>query len=56
MDDSGEGLIDADAGIQERMEDMKRARGCRLPDTVREPNRVHAFELLRLARTELECQ
>ena len=56
MGDSGEGLIDADARIQERMDEMERARVHRLPKTVRDPERVHALESLRLARTELERQ
>ena len=56
MGDSGEGLIDAEARIQERMEDMERARVQRLPKTVRDPQRVQALESLRLARTELERQ
>ena len=56
MGDSGEGLIDAEARIQERQEDMERARVQRLPKTVRDPVRVQALESLRLARTELERQ
>ncbi len=56
MGDSGEGLIDAEARIQERLEDMERARVQRLPKTVRDPVRVQALESLRLARTELERQ
>jgi hypothetical protein len=56
MGDSGEGLIDAEARIQERLEDMERARVRRQPKTVRDPERVHALESLRLARTELEQQ
>jgi hypothetical protein len=35
---------------------MERARVHRLPKTVRDPERVHALESLRLARTELERQ
>jgi hypothetical protein len=56
MGDSGEGLIDAEARIQERQEEMERARTHRQPKTVRDPERVHALESLRLARTELERQ
>ena len=56
MGDSGEGLIDAEARIQERTEEMERARVHRQPKTVRDPERVHALESLRLARTELERQ
>jgi hypothetical protein len=56
MGDSGEGLIDAEARIQERQDEMERARVHRQPKTVRDPERVHALESLRLARTELERQ
>jgi hypothetical protein len=56
MGDSGEGLIDAEARIQERQDEMDRARVHRQPKTVRDPERVHALESLRLARTELERQ
>ena len=56
MGDSGEALIDAEARIAERLEGMERARVRRLPKTVRDPERVHALESLRLARTELERQ
>ena len=57
MGDSGEGLIDADARIQERMEELERER-TRLNKgkIVRDPEKVHALESLRLARMELERQ
>ena len=57
MGDAGEGLIDADSRIQERMDEVAqekrmnaRGRGARDPELVR------ALESLRLARTELERQ
>ncbi len=57
MGDSGEGLIDAEGRIQERMEELERERvrqqGGR---PVRDPERVQALESLRLARTELDRQ
>jgi hypothetical protein len=56
MGDSGEGLIDAEERIQERIEEMERARMRRPPNPVRDPERVRALESLRLARTELERQ
>ncbi|MES1255133.1 MAG: hypothetical protein ABUS56_05970 [Acidobacteriota bacterium] len=56
MGDAGEGLIDAESRIQERMEEMERARVQRLPKTVRDPGRMQALESLRLARTELARQ
>ncbi len=56
MGDAGEGLIDADARIQERMEDLERERQQRRGPVVREPELVRELESLRLARTELERQ
>jgi hypothetical protein len=57
MGDSGEGLIDAESKIQERIEELERARvQQRTPRAVRDPQRVQALESLRLARTELERQ
>ena len=57
MGDAGEGLIDADGRIQERMEELERERtrqqhGKPVRDTVK----MEALESLRLARTELERQ
>ena len=56
MGDAGEGLIDADARIQERMEELERERKQTHGKPVRDPEKVHALESLRLARTELERQ
>lgn len=56
MGDAGEGLIDADARIQERMEELERERKQQHAKTVRNPEQVQALESLRLARTELERQ
>jgi hypothetical protein len=56
MGDSGEGLIDAEARIQERIDEMERAKAQRQTGAVRDPERVQALESLRLARTELERQ
>ena len=56
MGDAGEGLIDADARIQERMEELERERQQTHSKPVRDPEKVHALESLRLARTELERQ
>ena len=57
MGDAGEGLIDADGRIQERMEELERER-TRLQHgrPVRDPEKVHALETLRLTRTELDRQ
>ena len=56
MGDAGEGLIDADARIQERMDELERERKQTYAKPVRDPEKVHALESLRLARTELERQ
>ena len=56
MGDSGEGLIDAESRIQERLEEVERERARKQNTAVRDPERVRALESLRLARTELERQ
>jgi hypothetical protein len=56
MSDAGEGLIDADARIQERMEELERDRQQSTKKDTRDPEKVRAFESLRLARMELERQ
>jgi hypothetical protein len=56
MGDAGEGLIDADSRIQERMEDLERERATAQIRDVRDPERMRVLESLRLARTELERQ
>jgi hypothetical protein len=54
--DSGEGLIDADSRIQERMEELERERTTKRGRDTRDAEREEALESLRLARTELERQ
>ena len=57
MGDSGEGLVDADARIQERIEEReseRKRRGNALPTP--DPERVRELESLRLAKAELERQ
>jgi hypothetical protein len=56
MGDAGEGLIDADARIQERMEELARERTQSRRKAVQDPEKVRAVESLRLARKELEAQ
>jgi hypothetical protein len=56
MGDSGEGLIDAESRIQERMDELERARVQQRSAAVRDPERVRALESLKLARTELQRQ
>jgi membrane protein involved in colicin uptake len=56
MGDAGEGLIDQDSRIQERMEELERERTKAQMRDVRDPEAVRALESLKLARTELERQ
>lgn len=56
MGDAGEGLIDADSRIQERMEELARERAERRAEVVRDPEALRELESLRLARTELQRQ
>ena len=56
MGDAGEGLIDADARIQERMEELERERTSTKKKDSGDPEQVRALESLRLARTELGRQ
>ena len=56
MGDAGEGLIDADARIQERMEELERERSTRRIKDTGNPEQARALESLRLARTELGRQ
>lgn len=57
MGDAAEGLIDADARLQERMDEIKESRAAERQKKPRvDPERVRALESLRLARTELERQ
>ncbi len=57
MGDSGEGLVDADARIQERIDEREseRKRRSSAPRPAN-PERVREQESLRLARAELERQ
>ena len=57
MGDAGEGLIDAEGRIAERMEELERERTRQNHGKIiRDPEKVHALESLRLARTELDRQ
>jgi len=56
MSDAGEGLIDADARIQERMEELERDRMQSKKKDTRDPEKVRTLESLRLAKTELDRQ
>jgi hypothetical protein len=56
MGDAGEGLVDAESRIQERMEELERARREKDDNTRRDAGALQADESLRLARVELERQ
>jgi len=56
MGDAGEGLIDADDRIQERMEELARARAEKRAPEVRDPDLLRTIESLRLARVDLQRQ
>jgi hypothetical protein len=56
MGDAGEGLIDAESRISERMEELERGRVERRHQDVRNPEQQQALESLRLARAELGRQ
>jgi hypothetical protein len=56
MGDAGEGLVDAESRIQERLEEVARERAERRQTPVRNPEELRTIESLRLARIELERQ
>jgi hypothetical protein len=56
MGDAGEGLVDAESRIAERMEELERERLEKRDRVVRDPEAVRTLDALRLARTELDRQ
>ena len=57
MGDSGEGLVDADACIQERIEERESERRRQAQGQPKiDPEKVRQIESLRLAKAELERQ
>ena len=56
MGDAGEGLIDADAKIQERMEELRLSRAQSRRPAVKNPEQVREIESLKLAHTEMTRQ
>ena len=56
MGDAGEGLIDAESRIQERLEDLARQREESRVTVVGDPEAVRALASLELARAELNRQ
>jgi hypothetical protein len=53
MGDAGEGWVDAEARIHERMEELERERAGQKGRVVRDPESEKTLESLRLARVEL---
>jgi hypothetical protein len=56
MGDAGEGLIDSESRIQERMDELARARAERSQVRVAPAETVQAIESLKLARADLQRQ
>ena len=56
MGDAGEGLVDNQARIQDRLEELERERTERRQAQSRDPESERALESLRLARAELVRQ
>ena len=56
MGDAGEGLVDAEARIQERLEELARDRARTAANDAHDLQVVRSVESLRLARIELERQ
>jgi hypothetical protein len=56
MGDAGEGLIDADAKIQERMEELQLSRARAKRPAVTNPEQLRELESLKLARIEMSRQ
>jgi hypothetical protein len=56
MGDAGEGLVDAESRIQERMEELERDRAEKRQPDARDPASLRVLESLRLARAELDRQ
>ena len=57
MGDAGEGLVDAESRLAERMEEREQEkRRARQGGKVGDPERMRQIESLRLARTEMQRQ
>ena len=57
MGDAGEGLIDADTRLQERMDELEEERkAARSKKPLEDPDRARQRESLKLARIELQRQ
>jgi hypothetical protein len=56
MSDAGEGLVDAEARLQEQMDAREEERKRRAAVSVKDPERLRAQESCRLAISQLEQQ
>jgi hypothetical protein len=56
MGDSGEGLVDNEARIQERMDQLKADRDTAKKPKLKNPEQIRKLESLRLARIEMDRQ
>jgi hypothetical protein len=56
MGDSGEGLIDAEAKIQERMEELQASREQARKPARKNPEQIRQLDSLNLARTQMARQ
>ena len=57
MGDSGEGLVDANSRLQERIEEIQESRRMtKQGGSSLDPERIRALESLRLAKVDLERQ
>ena len=56
MGDSGEGLVDAESRIQERIEELQRAREDAKRPAMENPEQIRKLESLKLARKEMSRQ
>ena len=56
MGDSGEGLVDNEARIQERMDQLQAERENAKKPKVKNPEQIRKLESLRLARIEMDRQ
>jgi len=56
MGDAGEGLVDAESRIQERLDEVAREREQKRSKGPKDPEAVREFESLRMAKAEFERQ
>ena len=56
MGDAGEGLVDAESRIQERLDEVARERDQKRAKGPKDPEALREYESLRMARAEFERQ